>query len=196
VSADLASVAPKVWAVRFVSAEAVYSDRNIDQAFGGRVFRISEPRYVAQILTPMIYGRYGGVFIRGLLGHCRGKEALRTGIARADIDIHDASVDGRPLNARRAQRRYGFWLAHYDAINFAPSCDKFARRLTRKAVLEMGRKWELQLSLCAERTDEAGRHDPFCDLCMLPLWKRRVRRALGFLLEIGPQLKATGPKGY
>ncbi len=195
VSAYLGGVAPEVEAVRFLSAEAVYSDRNIDQAFGGRVFRKSAPRYVAQILTPMIYGRYGGVFIRGLLGHCRGKEVLRTGIAGVDIDIHDASVDGRPLNERNASRRDGFWLAHYDAINFAQWCDKFARRLTRKDALEMGRKRELQLSLFAERTDEAGRRDLFCELYVLPLWKRRVLRALGLLLETGPQLRTPGPKG-
>jgi hypothetical protein len=37
-------------------------------------------------------------------------------------------------------------------------------RLPRKDALEMGRKRELQSSLFAERTDEAGRSDLFCEL--------------------------------
>jgi len=192
-SAYLAGIAPRFEAVRFSSAEAVYSDRNIDQPFGGRIFRKSAPRYLAQILTPIIYGRYGGVFIRGLLGHCRGKEALRAGIGGVDIDIHDAFVGGRPLTEHDASRRDGVWLAHYDAINFAQWCDKFTRRLARKDAVEMGKKRERQLKLFAQQADEAARRDLFCELYVVSGWKRRVLRALSLLLETGPQLTPHKP---
>jgi hypothetical protein len=185
-SAYFATMDPTVEAVRFGSAEAVFADGAVDQPFGGEVFRTPLPRYLAPIVSRFVYGRYGGVFIRGLMGHARGKEALRRGLGAVDIDIHHAQIGGRFLHEHDATSLDGFWLAHYDAIDFSQWCEKCVRRLEMGDALEMGHKRERQIAFFRECRSMDERKQLFRGLYCISPWKRSVLRALGYLLTNGP----------
>jgi hypothetical protein len=183
-----ASIDPAVEAVRFGSAEAVFADDAIDRPFGGEVFRKPLPRYLAPFLSRFVYGRYGVVFIRGLMGHARGKEAVRRGLDKVDIDIHHAQIDGRYLYERDATSADGFWLAHYDAIDFSQWCEKLSRRLKMRDTLEMGYKRERQIAFFKACRSLEERQNLFRSFYCLSPWKRSVLKALGYLLTEGPEV--------
>jgi hypothetical protein len=185
-SAYFVTVDPKVEAVRFISAEAVFAVDAIDRPFGAEMFRMPLPRYLAPVVSRLAYGRYGKVFIRGLMGHARGKEALRRGLGKVEIEIHDAKVDGRNLYERHATSLDGFWLAHYDAIDFSQWCEKFTRRLQARDTLEMGYKRERQIAFFKACRSTEERKTLFRRLYCMPPWRRGVLKVLGYLLTKGP----------
>ena len=174
--------------MRFGSAEAVFADDAIDRPFGGEVFRTPLPRYLAPFLSRFVYGLYGKVFIRGLMGHARGKEALRRGLGKVDIDIHHAQIEGRYLDERDATSLDSFWLAHYDAIDFSQWCEKLSRRLEMRDTLEMGYKREQQIAFFEACRSMDERQNLFRRLYCISPWKRSVLKVLGYLLTDGPEV--------
>jgi hypothetical protein len=130
--------------VRFGSVEAVFgSADDIEEEYGSRLFRRPCNKYLAAILPHILYPGLGGVFIRGLLGHSRGKHAVRTGLHGILIDIHDSNCKGRPireLDASSDARKSSFYLAHFDAISYQQWCAKWNRRILAQDTKECGRK--------------------------------------------------------
>jgi hypothetical protein len=186
-SAYFATVDPACEAVRFGSAEAVFATDAIDRPFGGEVFRKPFPRYLAPIFSRIFYGRYGGVLIRGLMGHARGKEAVRGGMGKVEINIHHAVIEDRLLHEHDATIQDGFWLGHYDAIDFSQWCAKFMRRLEASDVLEMGYKRERQIAFFKACRNMDERKRLFRGLYCLSPWKRALLKLMGYLIADGPK---------
>lgn len=187
----LSNIDSNIQAVRFLSAEAVYSSKDIDKPFGGNLFRTTASKYFSPIIARLMYGNAAKVFVRGLVGHGRGKEAIRSGIENVRIDIHDARINDVPVVELNASSEDGFRTAHFHAINYADWCGKFQRRLERRDALEMGKKGERQLYLFGRcKTDEA-RRKLFRSLYYLPKYKADVLEYLGLLTRRGPTIPFT-----
>jgi hypothetical protein len=173
--------------VRFGSVEAVFgSADDIDQEYGSRHFRRPCNKYLAAILPHILYPGLAGVFIRGLLGHSRGKHAVRTGLHGILIDIHDTSCTGRAmreLDASRDTRKPPFYLAHFDAISYQQWCTKWNRRILAQDTKECGRKRDMQLQLFAEAASEEHRTSLFRRLYAVNSRQLFLLRALGLLIE-------------
>jgi hypothetical protein len=179
--------------VRFGTVEAVYdSTDDIDKEYGSRYFRRPCNKYLAAILPHILYPGLGGVFIRGLLGHSRGKHAVRTGLHGILIDIHDSKCKGRAireLDASSLKREAGFYLAHFDAISYPQWCVKWNRRIVARDTKENGRKRDMQLDLFAEAASEERRTSLFRRLYAVNSNQLFVLRALSLLIEnAGPEL--------
>ncbi|MBS0477261.1 MAG: hypothetical protein JSR28_19205 [Proteobacteria bacterium] len=188
----LAGIGPGPDCVRFTSAEAVFAPiDNIEDEFSASAFRLPTTRLASPLLARLLYGAHSGLYVRGLLGHARGKQAVRSGLADVQIDIHDATVPGRDLDRLDATVAHGFMLAHYDAINFARWSEKCADRLRRGDAREMGRKRERQLALYAACTSKADQVRLFRRLYALDRWQMRVLALAGLLHE--PQEGLFGP---
>ena len=176
----LADCHERVRSVRFASAEALYAPgQAVDEEFAASCFRLPIGKYLSPLVCRALYGRLAPLYSRGLLGHSRGKQALRTGIERISIGIHDATVDGRRLGSTGTSRAAGFFLAHYDAVSFKHWAEKCDRRLARGDTLEMGSKRERQLQLYGACADEKARRRLFCRLYALRPWQLFVLECLG-----------------
>jgi hypothetical protein len=182
----LAKVHGNFQAVRFVSAEATYSSKNIDQPFGGNLYRMPTSKYLSPIISRFLYGRYAKVFVRGLVGHSRGKEALRCAIKNLTIDIHHASIDGTPISELNASKEDEFRMAHFHAINYTDWCQKYQRRLEQRDALEMGKKGDLLLHLFGQCKTDKARRKLFERLYYLPKYKARILKYFGLLTRRGP----------
>ena len=182
--------------VRFTSAEAIYGPHDdIHREFGASLLRLPMERHLSPILSRVLYGRLGSLFIRGLLGHSRGKQAVRTGLAAMNLDIHDAWLPDREAIRFDATRHAGFHLAHFDAISFQRWADKCADRLSKLDAREMGHKRERQLALFARCPSQAERERLFRRLYALAPWQKRVLTAMGMLQEtpVAPSAASTQP---
>ncbi len=170
--------------VRFETAEAVHEVGSYDDAeFAADKFRLPVSKYLAPILSAVLYGRMSYMFSRGLLGHSRGKQALRTGYSDLRIGIHDAAAGSERIGSFEVSRAAGFYLAHYDAINFAHWQQKWERRLEQGDTLEMGLKRERQLRLFSACADDRARRALFDRLYGLNAVQLSVLRGLGLLYE-------------
>lgn len=170
--------------VRFGSAEAVFlNDETISNDYGARTFRRPCNRYLATVLPHLIYPGLGHLFIRGLLGHSRGKQAVRAGIPGIFLDIHDATAEGVPLTEYAASEGPSpLYLAHYDAISFGQWRQKWDRRLVARDVKEMGRKRERQLDLYAKEARSGAEETLFRRLYCLNYQQFNILRALGLIV--------------
>jgi hypothetical protein len=181
------ALGPEYDSVRFGSVEAVFdSTDDIGKEYGSRHFRRPCNKYLAAVLPHILYPGLGGVFIRGLLGHSRGKHAVRTGLHGILIDIHDSSCRGkamRELDASSGTRKPGFYLAHFDAISYQQWCVKWNRRIVAQDTKECGRKRDMQLQLFAEAASEEHRTSLFRRLYAVNSRQLFVLRALGLLIE-------------
>ncbi|MFC0588225.1 glycosyltransferase family 2 protein [Novosphingobium aquiterrae] len=176
--------------VRFTSAEAVYlASENLTRDFGASTFRLPMERHVSPVLARIVYGRMGALFTRGLLGHSRGKQAVRTGNPALVVDIHDAAVRSSDTTRLDATAAHGFHLAHYDAISFPRWAAKCADRLSRLDAQEMGRKRERQLALFASCRTPVEREQLFRRLYTLSWWQKRFLKALRLLCAEAPIMK-------
>lgn len=174
--------------VRFTSAEAIYSEADdIHRAFGARMFRRPMERHVSPVLSRLVYGSLGSLFTRGLLGHSRGKQAVRTGEPGMSVDIHDAVIAGRPTVRIDATRTKDFHLAHFDAINFAAWSEKCADRLSKGDAKEMGRKREQQLRLYAGCSSADERESLFRKLYALSPLQETLLDRLGLISRNAPE---------
>ena len=180
----LASIGPEPSCVRFLSAEAVFvPGDDADREFGAGAFRLPAPKYAAPFLSALLYRDLAGLFVRGMLGHARGKQAIRAGLGSIDIGIHDvfeASPDFIRFDASSAD---DFWLAHYDAISFPLWQDKCRQRLERQDALEIGRKRERQLDLFARCAGVEQQRHLFQRLYGLSTWQIAILRRLGLIKE-------------
>ena len=147
----LASVDVQIDMVRFISAEAIFSSGDdIGSDFGATSFRLPYPSCFSIPFSHVLYPGLGQVFIRGLLGHSRGKYAVRTGYPDISVNIHEATRAGTmfpEVNATTGRRDGRFFLAHFDAISFAHWQEKWRRRLLKNDTREMGAKRDRQMEL-------------------------------------------------
>ncbi|WP_095012493.1 glycosyltransferase family 2 protein [Tsuneonella mangrovi] len=168
--------------VRFETAEAVFGPGDeIAMAYGATHFRTPIARLAAPVLARVLYGPLASHYSRGLLGHSRGKQALRKGLKDPQIGIHDTVITGRRIGSFALSRAAGLWLAHYDAIDFSHWEDKFARRLARQDAHEMGVKRERQIARFAECSTLRDREDLFRRFYSLNGWQARLLKMLGLL---------------
>ena len=183
-SAVLAQASGKYEVVRFGSAEAVFIDGDrISSDYGAKAFRRPCNRYLAAILPHLIYPGLGHLFIRGLLGHSRGKQAVRAGIPGLTLDIHDATADGTVLREYAASEGPSpLYLAHFDAISFVQWRQKWERRVAAQDVKERGRKRERQLDLYEKQARHGTEESLFRRLYCLNDLQFNVLRALGLLV--------------
>ncbi|WP_296676972.1 glycosyltransferase family 2 protein [Novosphingobium sp.] len=189
----LGTVDDKSDCVRFTSAEAVYCASDaVTCEFGASLFRLPMERHFSPLLARLIYGIRGGLFTRGLLGHSRGKQAVRSGNAALVIDIHDAGISASETIRFDATEHCGFHLAHYDAISFQCWAAKCADRLSRGDAQEMGRKREHQLQLFAACRSEDEREHLFRRLYALSPWQARLLERLGLLVKRPRALEDQG----
>lgn len=181
--------------VRFATAEAVFlPGDDTDAEFAASGFRLPARRMVSPLLALLLYSPHGSLFVRGLLGHSRGKQAVRHGIAGIAIGIHDASVPGEPrFNRHDASRSDDFWLAHYDAISFPRWSEKCRQRMARRDALEMGRKRERQITLFEGCATEKQRRTLFEQLYGLKWWQVTVLRLTGLFRHRPAQLEVVQP---
>lgn len=179
-----ADLGPDVRSVRFPPGEAVFGPEDrIDEPFGARCFRLPISRYAAPVLSRIAYRGLAPLFSRGLLGHSRGKQALRTGLDPVRIDIHDSFSNGVHLPSLDALQSAGFLLRHYDAIDFAHWVGKCAGRLEKASTLEMGAKRERQLRLFGRCRSMAERRALFVRLYSVRPWQIGLLRLFGLLLD-------------
>lgn len=176
----------KTESIRLMCAESCFTDEDNDAFFQNDVFRTAIPKYLSPIISTILYGSDGKIFSRGLLGHSRGKQAIRCGIYGISIGIHDAKVDGRDLVEFNASQSENCWIAHFDAINFEYWCDKFQGRLDRRDVAEAGKKRDIQLDKFAQQNSERDKRIMFRRLYYLPAWKVRLLNMLGYIKFAGP----------
>jgi len=170
--------------VRFTSAEAVYgASDDIHREFGANFLRLPMERHASPLLSRLIYGSLGSLFVRGLLGHSRGKQAVRTGQEALHVDIHDAWRPDWETTRFDATRHDHFRLAHFDAISFRRWSEKCANRLSQLDAQEMGRKRERQITLFAKCKSQAERERLFRRLYALAPWQTKVLSWLGLLCE-------------
>jgi hypothetical protein len=184
--------------VRFGSAEAVFRDgEDICDDYRASVFRKPYNRYLAAVLPHLLYPGLGHVFIRGLLGHSRGKQAIRAGIKGLSVDIHDAHCEGKPIREYDASRHSPhLYLGHYDAMSFVQWREKWKRRVIAQDTKEMGRKRETQLELYAKAAANKTEETLFRRLYCLNRLQLGVLRSLDLVIEKDcPDLRPGLPHG-
>ena len=180
-------------AVRVNSAEAVFTNSDdIGREFSASHFRLPFGKWSAPVLSWILYGSHGSVFIRGLLGHAIGKEFVRTGLTGVLVDIHHISRQGTnttPWEAKGASGHGKMYLAHFDTAGFNQWRFKWDRRALDN-VKEMGRKRELQQDKYV-RARERGRSSTealFRRLYCLNGWQLFLLRAINRLVVIDLEL--------
>ena len=175
--------------VRFVPAEMVFGPEDqIDKPFGATSYRLPVGKYLAPALSRLLYGKLAPLFSRGLLGHSRGKQALRTGKKQLKIDIHDAQLGGKRIGSFAESRTAGLLLGHYDAIDLAHWTMKCEGRLRRGDAKEMGAKREMQLHLFGKCSGERARRALFKQIYGLEGWKLRLLSRIGLVGTITDDL--------
>lgn len=187
----LAKVDTRFPSVRFMPAEAVFrSIDDIERDFGATSFRLPYPSCFSIPMSHVLYPGLGQVFIRGLLGHSRGKYAFRTGYSDVMINIHEATRAGAALpelNASSGRRRdERLFLAHFDAISITQWREKWRRRLLKNDTKEMGAKRDRQMELF-RAYDAQGRSEMlFHRLYGIGDLKLRLLKCLGLALDGNP----------
>lgn len=172
--------------VIFPTAEAVYGpDDDLKREYGQSYLRKSYGRPWASVLPPLIYGGYGELFARGLLGHPMGKHAVRVGIADIRADVHESKRAGVPLDAVRARDDRGrtVYLAHYDAIGLDHWRLKWERRVSSGDIGNVGRKRKRQAVLFSEAAARDEVTALFAGLYGLTPRQVGLLRGLNLLLE-------------
>lgn len=185
----LASIGPQPSCVRFLTAEAVFAPQDDpDREFGAGAFRLPVPKYAAPFLSALLYRELAGLFVRGMLGHARGKQAIRAGLGPIDIGIHDVFDPSEDFIRFDASTADNFWLAHYDAISFPLWQDKCRQRIERQDALEIGRKRERQLDLFSRCAGVGQQRRLFQRLYGLSNWQIAILRRLGLIKQQRPVL--------
>jgi len=133
-------------------AEAVWGpDEDISVPFGSTWFRRPVERSRAQNFW--LYGPFGFLFRKGLLGHALGKQFVRRGAKFDLIHQHYAIRDGQRISvpARRIDPKLAVVeLAHFDAISYDRWYEKFRRPLLNYdpvAMRERSLRRRIQISL-------------------------------------------------
>ncbi|MDE2435386.1 MAG: glycosyltransferase family 2 protein [Sphingomonadales bacterium] len=183
--------------VRFTSAEAVFlATDDADAEFAASGFRLPVHRLFSPLLAQLLYYPNASLYIRGLVGHSRGKQAIRRGIAGIEIGIHDAYVPGDPRFHRHdASRSADFWLAHFDAISFPRWSQKCRQRIAQRDALEMGFKREQQIALYEGCATPAQQRALFNRLYGLKRWQVAALKLLGLFRDRPAQLPIIGNEG-
>jgi hypothetical protein len=173
--------------IRFSSAEAVFGEGDdISKEYGARFFRKSYNKYLAAILPHFLYPGLGHVFIRGLLGHAIGKQAVRSGIRNISLNIHHAHCEGKlfrefDISSSSPGRR--LLLAHYDAISFDQWSEKWERRLSAQDTAEMGSKRKKQFDLYIKAAMTHNEEILFRRLYSINTVQLGVLRALNLVVD-------------
>ncbi|CAN5915501.1 hypothetical protein BH11PSE13_BH11PSE13_20690 [soil metagenome] len=172
--------------LRLSPVEAVYGQRDdITVEYGGRFFRKPYNKYLAAILPHILYPGLGHLFIRGLLGHSRGKQVVRTGIAGLQLNIHDSFCPERhlfELNLSAVAKDHRFYLAHFDAISFEQWREKWKRRFSAQDTNEMGLKRERQLDIWTKAFESHADEQLFRRFYALNNIQLTIARALGLVM--------------
>jgi hypothetical protein len=194
-AADVFSrVGRQVDSIRFESAEAVYAPAATGRVeYGAAYFRRPCSRAMSVVLPHILYPGVGHLFIRGLLGHSRGKHAIRAGLEGVHVGLHDSLRDGVPMsevNASTLPDGERMLLAHYDAISFDQWCEKWRRRLERDDTREMGRKREWQMALFRKHHRRGREEQLFRRLYFLSDRQVWLLRLLGLVVEDSTDVRA------
>lgn len=172
--------------VIFPTAEAVYGpDDDLNREYGQSYLRKSYGRPWASVLPPLIYGGYGELFARGLLGHPMGKHAVRVGIADIRAGVHESKRAEVPLDAALARDGRGrtVYLAHYDAIGLDHWRLKWERRVSSGDIGDVGRKRKRQAELFSQAEAGGEAAVMFNALYGLTARQARLLRVLNLLLD-------------
>lgn len=184
----------EVDSIRFESAEAVYSQAATGRVeYGAAYFRRPCSRAMSVVLPHLLYPGVGHLFIRGLLGHSRGKHAIRAGLDGVSVGLHDSRRHDVPMtevNASTLPAGERLLLAHYDAISLEQWCEKWRRRLACDDTKEMGRKREWQMALFRKHHMRDREEQLFRRLYFVGDWQLRFLRLLGLVIEEGPDIRA------
>ncbi len=177
----------QVDSIRFETAEAVYSRSATGQEeYGAAYFRRPCSRALSVVLPHLLYPGVGHLFIRGLLGHSRGKHAVRAGLDGVSVGLHDSLRHGAPIaeaNASTVPAGERLLLAHYDAISLDQWREKWRRRLAHDDTKEMGRKREWQMALFRNHHSRGQEEKLFRQLYTIGRWQLHFLRLLGLVVE-------------
>jgi len=165
--------------MRFLPAEAIFLPQDdIYLDFSATGFRLPYPSCFSIPMSHLIYPKLGQLFIRGLLGHSRGKYAIRSGYSNVNMNIHEAKCAGTDMTEIHVAPS-AIFLAHFDAISVHHWNEKWRRRIVENDTREMGKKRDRQLDLFRQY-DERGKSEVlFKKLYSVGSWKMKLLKQLG-----------------